>query len=63
MYQIYDVEQVLDKRVRRGTLQYKIQWKGFTKSEANWVNEEHCDCPMAIQDYEIAQLRFIVGKH
>jgi hypothetical protein len=33
----YEVEKVLDSRVRRGRLQYLVKWTGFPREENSWV--------------------------
>ncbi|XP_058462055.1 chromobox protein homolog 1-like [Malaya genurostris] len=41
----YVVEQILDKRVRRGKIQYFIKWKDCNSSENTWEPEENLNCP------------------
>jgi hypothetical protein len=33
---VYEVEEVLDSRVVRGTLHYLVKWKGFPREEWTW---------------------------
>jgi hypothetical protein len=36
----YEVEMVLDSRMRRGTLQYLVKWVGYPREENSWVKEK-----------------------
>ncbi|XP_055629750.1 chromobox protein homolog 3-like [Toxorhynchites rutilus septentrionalis] len=40
----YEVEQILDRRIRRGKVQFLIKWKGCNHSENTWEPEEHLNC-------------------
>jgi hypothetical protein len=37
----YEVERLIASRIRRGKLQYKVHWKGYTHEEDTWELEEH----------------------
>ena len=32
----YEVEMIVDKRIRRGEVQYMVKWRGFDDSENTW---------------------------
>ena len=34
-----EIEDILDRRVRRGKLQYLVKWRGFPMEENEWKNE------------------------
>jgi hypothetical protein len=34
--QFYKVEQILDKKIMRGKVHYKILWEGYPESDASW---------------------------
>ena len=38
----YEVEQILDARMRRGKVQYLVKWKGYTDVDNLWVSAESC---------------------
>ncbi|RZF48229.1 hypothetical protein LSTR_LSTR006196 [Laodelphax striatellus] len=40
----YDVEKILDKRIRGGEPHYLIKWKGYSKKECSWEPESHLNC-------------------
>jgi len=47
----FEVEEVLDKRTRKGVVEYKLKWKGWT--DPTWEIEENCaTCTDLIRDYE-----------
>lgn len=58
----FEVEKVLGKRVRRGRVQYRIQWNFFSKVHAKWVGENDCRCAIKIKDFEIERLDNIIGR-
>jgi hypothetical protein len=39
----YEVEEVLDERVRRGELEYFVGWKGYGKEDQQWVAADQFD--------------------
>ena len=48
----YEVEQILDSRVRRRQLQYLVMWKGYPISEATWEPVVHLqNAPDAIHNF------------
>ena len=38
----YEVEQILDARMRRGKSQYLVKWKGYPDVDNLWVSSESC---------------------
>ncbi|EGD81417.1 hypothetical protein PTSG_11841 [Salpingoeca rosetta] len=36
----YEVERILDERVRRGKRQYLIKWAGYDINDSTWINED-----------------------
>ena len=37
----YEVEEVLDSRMRRGVLQYLAKWVGYPREENSWVTKRN----------------------
>jgi len=48
----YDVNEILDKRVRDGNVQYLIKWKGFSSLHNSWEPIENLHCDELIAEYE-----------
>jgi chromodomain-containing protein len=48
----YDVEKIIDKRVRNGVIEYKIRWLGFDESEDTWEPTKHLSCPEKVREFE-----------
>ncbi|KAK9395409.1 hypothetical protein NXF25_018770 [Crotalus adamanteus] len=47
----YEVQEVLDSRVRRGRVQYLLRWKGYPLTDATWVGEEDINAPRLIRAF------------
>ena len=48
----YEVEAIIDSRIRRGRLEYLVQWKGFTEDHNTWEPTANVDrSPGAIKDF------------
>ena len=45
----YEVEKILNKRVKDGNEEYLLRWRGFPPSEDSWVLKENLDCPHLIE--------------
>jgi len=48
----YTVEAVVDKRIKRGKVEYLLKWKGFDHNENTWEPVDNCTCDNLIKDYE-----------
>jgi hypothetical protein len=47
----YEVEHILDKRVRQGKTEYLVKWKGYENNENTWEPTEHLYCPDKVQEF------------
>ena len=51
----YEVECILDKRKRKGRLQYLVKWKGWDRPQDNsWRSMKDLHCQDLIEDFEAA---------
>jgi len=54
--QEYEVEQVLDRRVKRNLTLYLVKWKGYSHDENTWEPEFRMNCPDLINKFLEKQL-------
>jgi hypothetical protein len=48
----YEVEAVLDSRIRRGKLQYLVKWVGYPREESSWEPEDSvANAPERVADF------------
>eukprot|EP00088_Acartia_fossae_P025915 TRINITY_DN26694_c0_g1_i1.p1 TRINITY_DN26694_c0_g1~~TRINITY_DN26694_c0_g1_i1.p1 ORF type:complete len:152 (+),score=46.44 TRINITY_DN26694_c0_g1_i1:50-505(+) len=49
----YEVEKIIDKRIRKGAVEYYVKWKGWDDpSDNTWEPVGNLDCQELIQEYE-----------
>lgn len=47
----YEVKDIVDHKVERGTTFYLIRWKGYTKDDDTWEAADTLSCPDIIEKY------------
>jgi chromodomain-containing protein/p58 integrase-like protein len=50
-FEEFEVEHILDKRVRQGKVEYLVKWKGYENNENTWEPTEHLHCPDKVQEF------------
>lgn len=53
---IYEVEAILDDRVRRNKDEYLVKWKGFPVEESTWEPERNILTTLTVRKYKVATL-------
>ena len=49
----YEVEQIVNKRLRKGKAEYLVKWKGWDDPDDNtWEPVAHLECKELIDEYE-----------
>jgi len=48
----YNVESIVDKRVKKGNVEYLVKWIGFPQGDNTWEPREQLDCDEIISKYE-----------
>lgn len=51
----YDVEQILDHKMKRKTIMYLVRWAGYDPSHDSWVPESGMDCSEILSNYKTSQ--------
>jgi Chromo (CHRromatin Organisation MOdifier) domain len=47
----YEIDEVIDSRMRGRTLLYLVRWKGYGREENSWISERDLDAPQLIADF------------
>ncbi|CAJ1080646.1 chromobox protein homolog 7 [Xyrichtys novacula] len=55
--QVFAVESILKKRVRKGNVEYLLKWKGWPPKYSTWEPEEHILDQRLVQTYEEKEQR------
>lgn len=48
----YEVDEILDKRVRNGVTEYLVRWDGYEMEESTWEPTQNLNCPDVVRRFE-----------
>jgi len=48
---LYEVEHIIQHRVKNGKAEYFVKWRNYDDSENSWVNEDQFSSPVVIEEY------------
>lgn len=48
----FEVEEIIDKRVRKKKVEYCLKWKGYNDNENSWEPKENLNCDELIKNFE-----------
>merc|ERR1719361_370089 len=47
----FEVEDIVNHRIKKGKIEYLIRWKGYTPQDDSWEPEDNLECPDKIRAY------------
>jgi Chromo (CHRromatin Organisation MOdifier) domain len=48
----FEVERIIDKRIKQGKEQFRIRWSGYEEKGDTWEPVKNLNCPDKIQEFE-----------
>ena len=49
---VFEVEEILSTRMRKGKREYRLKWKGFGNNHNSWQPAQNLNCPELIEEFE-----------
>ncbi|XP_059618410.1 chromobox protein homolog 1-like isoform X2 [Phlebotomus argentipes] len=51
----YQVESIIDRRVKKGRVEYYIKWEGYSAEDNTWEPIDNLDCQELIEEFEASR--------
>jgi Chromo (CHRromatin Organisation MOdifier) domain len=48
----FEVERIVDKRIKQGKEQFRVRWSGYGEKDDTWEPVKNLNCPDKIQEFE-----------
>jgi len=49
---VYNVEKIVDKRIRDSNVEYLLKWEGYPDTVNSWEIASHLRCASLIEEFE-----------
>lgn len=59
---VYEVEQLLDEKIKRNVRYYLVRWKGYAAKDDTWERESNLACPELLEQYKARQMKKFRAK-
>jgi hypothetical protein len=62
---VYEVEKIVNHRIRKGVDEFLVKWLGYDDNENTWEPLSNLDCPALVQEYwsDVRRLRPLPPFH
>ncbi|CAF3664960.1 unnamed protein product [Rotaria sordida] len=61
--EMFTVEKILDRRIKNGSIEYLLKWKGFNNDQNTWETENNLDCPDLLEQFKTSLKKYKKKKY